>query len=76
MPKETKSVLGKLSTSTGVAIGVLGVAFSPAVMDKLDSQQVFKMMLTALVLTALGESIIPAIKSLLPQRDQNNSKES
>lgn len=69
MTQETKTTLGKLSTGTGVAIGVLGVAFSPAVMDKLESQQVFYMMITALVLTALGESIIPAIKSLLEKRD-------
>ena len=69
MTQETKTTLGKLSTGTGVAIGVLGVAFSPAVMDKLESQQVFYMMITALVLTALGESIIPAITSLLEKRD-------
>ena len=69
MTQEIKTTLGKLSTGTGVAIGVLGVAFSPAVMDKLESQQVFYMMITALVLTALGESIIPAIKSLLEERD-------
>lgn len=69
MTQKTKTTLGKLSTGTGVAIGVLGVAFSPAVMDKLESQQVFYMMITALVLTAFGESIIFVIKLFLEKRD-------
>lgn len=56
-------MLDKATTGAGITLGIVGLVLSPAAMEKISSEHFFWFMLAALILTALGGSIIPAIKA-------------
>lgn len=52
----------KTLTTVGAVLGAIGALLSPQVMALLTGQQVFYLLLVALVFALIGESIIPALK--------------
>ena len=61
----------KTFSTFGAVIGAIGVLLSPQVMSLLTGTQVFYLLLVALVLALIGESVIPAIKGRQPQKEDD-----
>jgi hypothetical protein len=61
----------KAITTTGLAMGGIAALFSPELLHKLSGREVFYILLVALALSSMGDSLLPAIKErLLPPKKQ------